>query len=241
MRQTILALAVANGALVPSAPRGRPLTLLAPVPPRPILVLREGDDEHIGDALEAKLGVDLWRCAGCEEALQRLKAAEPQAISAVFELRVDAQSMALAEGAVSSGVPLYRFQTGAAAFKRIAGVAGPRWLTPEPSFEKVAHANGLGFIGDDRYGDDDQAVDVTKLSDVELARFLGLPAPALAAERAASSAGLSPIVSELGYALGPHGQTPQGADTPHSRPRPLYIASHARTGLLLMFEQAGRM
>lgn len=181
--------------------RSGPISLLSQSAPRALLVSRDGEDPLIGDALESKLG-SLRRCTS-EEALRLLETAG--AISAVFELSADGQSIELAAGAVACGGSLYRYQTGAAAFRRIAGDAGPNWLTPAASFEQVAESKGLGFIGDDRYGDDDRALDVTELSDAELAHLLGLPPPdavnGAVNDVSAGGGEALPAVSELGYAL----------------------------------------
>ena len=179
-------------------PRSLAVELVERCQPRPLLVVRDGDDVRVGEALEAKLG--RLEHTSCEQAVSRIKAAAPGSISAVFELQFDGLSTHLAQAATECGVDLYRYQAGAAAFQRVAGEAGPSWLTAEPSFEKVAECKGLGFIGDDRYGDDDLALDVSKLSDVQLAKFLGLPPPSLEDISLTDTDSL-PMVSELGYAL----------------------------------------
>lgn len=137
-------------------------------PPQALLVLRDGDDAGVGAALAARIGPNLQTCLGCETALSLLSS-DTAVYMTVFELRADAGSIELAVRVVASGGCLFRYQIAADAFKRVAGRAGPSWVSAAPSEEAVAEANGLGFIGDDRYGEDEQqVVDVAKLSDEQV-------------------------------------------------------------------------
>lgn len=111
--------------------------------------------------------------AGASAAL----AEDPQA---VFELQRSGSSFALQEECEARQACLYRWQPASATFKRQAGGNHlPSHISPAPSFEAEAERRGWGFLDlSGLHEDERDEIETSQLSDVEIARLLGLPPPA---------------------------------------------------------------
>ena len=125
---------------------------------------------------------------------------------AIFELQLTSQSMELQEAASLQRCSVYRWTPASATFKRCTpddGSGLPAYISPAPSFEAEAEKRGWGFLDlSGLHEDDADEIDVSTLSDAELARLLDLPPPAAPAPPAPSgSREQTPLFCELGYAI----------------------------------------
>ena len=124
---------------------------------------------------------------------------------AVFELQLTSRSMELQEEASLRRCSLYRWQPASATFKRYTpddGSGLPAYIAPALSFEAEAEKRGWGFLDlSGLHEDEADEIDVSTLSDAELARLLDLPPPAAPAAPAPPAIReQSPRFCELGYA-----------------------------------------
>lgn len=184
--------------------------------PVAVVLVRPGEDsctliEGLADTLGANTELQILRteesCTSVVDMSASLACAAGSArLAACFELSfARGTSMPLMECCTESGVDLYRWQAGAAMFKRLHGNLGPAWIAAGSegavSEDIEIEQRGWGYLS----GDEEPVVDTAALSDDEIARLLDLPAPVDTPHAATHADGdetaAQPSISSLGYRL----------------------------------------
>ena len=204
-------------ALVPwgerTEPRARRAHVVASVVPPPspraiVLVADAAAPENAALELISTLRSQGWSVRPVTNAAAQADALLSDGLlpDVIFELQLTPRSMELQEAAsASQRCSLYRWQPASATFKRCTpdnGSGLPAHISPAPSFEAEAESRGWGFLDlSGLHEDDADEIDVSTLSDAELARLLDLPLPAAPTTPASRAIREQPpIFCELGYA-----------------------------------------